>query len=55
MTNIVENDTGSRQIKVKTYVNVDINSKKTNLARVCEEWEKTIFTRTSQGGGWSQD
>ena len=44
------------QIKVKTFVSVDINSKKkTNLARACEEWEKSIFTRTSQGGGWSQD
>ena len=28
MTNIVENDSGSRRIKVKTFVSVDINSKK---------------------------
>ena len=28
MTNIVETDTGSRRIKVKTFVSVDISSKK---------------------------
>ena len=30
MTNIVQNDSGSRQIKVKTFVSVDINSKQQN-------------------------